>query len=1084
MTRRIQLCTATRLTPLLAHLADTMRTAPLPPREDEVIVVQSQGMRRWIILQLADVLGCAGSMQLPFPARFIHSVADRIDPPRGALDGADAYGREAMTWRIESLLRVLPDDEVNAPLHRYLMGKDERARFGLAERIADRFDDYQLYRADLLAAWEAGDDTPDTVHARWQAALWRDVVRDTIAANPAAPPHAGTRLRQLVDRLATGEAPYGLPTRVTVFGVSALPPLFIDVLAALAQHVPVAIYAATLPDGEGHPLAEAFGAQSHEFMALLRATGAVHQVLDDPVPHTGTLLSALQHELTSGDGGTMPLEPSLDDASLRVHSAHGNVRQLEIVRDQLLDALASDPTLRPHDLLLLVPDAAAWAPLVDAVFGINDPDAPRIPYRMADRPARGEDPAASALTMLLALPGGRFTHGELFELLAQPLVHGAAGLSELQVDALASLTREANVRWGYDATSRVALGLPEYEDASWRASLDRLLLGIVTGRQDDLVLGLLPHGGDTTGDADAVARLAAWVDAVARVTSGWSASHRLEQWVALMQEAVDLLFGAATQRDAESMASVTELLDCLRRLSRTADYSGDVPFGVVRDWIEGQLGVDSFGSSFLTGGMTVAALKPMRSLPFRVIAVVGLDEGVFPRRDRRAAFDLLDRERRAGDRDLRSDDRQLFLDLMLAAQDRLILGWSGRAVHDNSPCASSVVIDELLDHLDRRSGNGGSAARDALLVQHPLQPFSRRYFEVARDPRLFTFSSAHARSAQASMQERGGDLPFITSPLTATPRHRGAGFELTIAELADCWCNASRYFCRQSLGFTIGDWSDESSDDELLVPSRMLQGGVKARMLATALAGDDDIVRDVRRLQGTGELPPLALGAAWAAELREGVVAALQAVPLDIPPSRLPISIGGDGWRVSGTLDGVRGDARYVVRAGTFRPNHEIRAWIEHIVMCAAREAAADDPAAQSLIPSTSVLVGVSSEKGVHKPKLCDRHEAVPNATAVLSALMSAARDGRDAPLPFFPQAAMAWLKALRGNAKLKKNARPRDPQFDAIAAYDTDGGFAGMPGDHADPHVALCFRGVHPLEDRWHDFEALATLVLGARLP
>ena len=1067
MAGTIELITASTLRPLITHLTDVLRATPVSPLEVESIVVQSQGMRRWVTLQIADALGCAGSLALPFPAGFIHDLARRMLPDRQGRDEGEAFSRETMAWRIEALLRDLPATDVYAPLLRYLSDGDERKRFGLAARIADRFDDYQLYRADLLAAWERGGDLPGGTHARWQSALWRALCTDAGFGGV----HAGARLHQLI-ALLQRTAPPELPARVTVFGISTLPPLFVDVLAALARHVPVTIYTSSLTAPTPHPLATAFGAQGQEFVAALRRHGAVHQVLNVPPPRVDTLLGRLQRELADG-AGTTPLTLSREDASIRVHSAHGEMRQLEIIRDQVLDALQSDPTLRPHDLLVLVPDAAAWAPLVDAVFGVNEPGAPRIPYRIADRPARGDDPAAAAFSELLALQGGRFTHSEVFALLSHPLVYEAAGLSEAQVDALATLTHRANTRWGYDAHARASLGLPAYEEATWRASLDRLLIGMTTGPQGDLVLEVLPHSGDTIGDAAGIARLAQWIDAVAVAIASWQTVRSLDAWVTAMEEAVTLLFGTPELRNAEAVSSVTRLLDRLRAQAAQAQYAATVSFGVVRDWIDTELEADSFGSGFLTGGLSVAALKPMRSLPFRIIAVAGLDEGVFPRRDRRAAFDMLDVERRAGDRDLRSDDRQLFLDLLLAAGDRLILAYSGRAVSDNSPCAASVVIDELLDHVDRRSGG---AARTTLLVEHPLQPFSPRYFQQGGDARLFTFLTAHARTAAASHQLRRGDLPFVTAPIVRPARERAPTFELTIAELADCWCNASRYFCRQALGFTLTTFEEEAGDDELLELSPMEQGGVRARLLSSGLRGDPDPARDLRRMQGEGAVPPGVLGAIWNTRLRESVDAVLAALPPHAP-RQLSMTVTGDDWRVHGTLDGVRGEARYIARAGSFRAPHQIRAWVEHVVMCAAAEQDGAD------LPRQTVLLGYEKEKA----KVSDRFEMVADAMSVLAALVAAARRGREEPLVFFPQAAAAWLVAHRSNAKFLAGDRRikgiKDPRLLAMAAFEAPGDFGAPGGDDTDAHVALCFRGVDPLRDRWDDFEQLATTLFAPRL-
>ena len=1071
MTSVIQLRTASRLMPLLGHLAAEMRRAPLPPREHEMVVVQSQGMRRWVTLALADTHGCAGSLALPFPARCMHDLAARLCDHATARHERDPFSRDAMAWRVDELLRAIGDEPVHAPLRNYLIGSDDRARFGLATQIAGRLDDYQLYRADLLRDWEAGGSTPGTPHAAWQAALWRGLCADGSSTHV----HGGARIRAAIERLH-GSHPDGLPTRLTVFGVSSLPPLFIELLAALARHVPVTVYTATVTPASTHPLVTEFGAQSREFLESLLAHGAVHETVSDDVAEASqpSLLRTLQSEFAHGDAGSTPLVLSAADASLRVHSAHGALRQLEIVRDQLLAAMADDASLHPHDLLLLVPDAATWAPLVDAVFGVSEPDVPQIRYRIADRPARGEDQAAESFSMLLGLHGGRLAHSEVFELLARPLVHTALGLSENDVDVLNALTHAANTRWGYDAASRAALGMPAYAEASWRASLDRLLVGMATGRHDDLLLGVLPQAGDTASDAEALATLATWIDSLAASLDDWNTPRSPAAWSVTMQAAVQTLLSTPDSRDAQSVASVMQLLAELSELAGSALYGGEVPFGVVRDWLEAQLDLDTFGSGFLSGGMTVAALKPMRSLPFKVIAVVGLDEGVFPRRERRPAFDMLEWEHRPGDRDVRTDDRQLFLDLLCAAEQRLILAYSGRAVTDNSPRASSVVIDELLDHLDRRSAG---AARAHVVVAHPLQPFSRTYFAPDRDARLFTWSTTQARAAIASLQVRGADLPFVTSPIMRSADRADAALDLTLGELTDCWRNPSRFFCRQALGFTIPGDDDESGDDEELILDVMTQGLVKSRMLAAALRGEDDEEHELRRLQGDGSLPPGDLGSAWNECLRIDVAEALSHVPLDITARIVPVSVTGAEWRVSGTLDGVRGDTRYVVRAGSVRAEHRVRAWVEHLVMCAAGESLSKSAAPALPFPVRTLLIG---KKGLEVT-----YDAVPGASALLAELMHEARRGRETPLVFFPQAAIAWLDAIAPAKPLRKGTAPKNPRALAREKFDCEvTTYQPVAGDHADEHVALCFRGIEPLVTHWDEFERLVRLLFRPLVP
>lgn len=1058
---RFRVYTASQLAPLLDHLGELLASDPLPPRDNELIVVQSQGMRRWVTLQLADRFGCAGSLSMPFPAAFVRDIERRVTPDRSSRADTDPFTRELMTWRVDTLLQQLsPNEAAYQPLRAYLRANDARARFGLATQIAARFDDYQLFRADTLTSWERGEQPSASQHAGWQALLWRALCAES------STPHLADRLRRTIAAVQAG-TPTSLPSRVTVFGVSALPPVVIELLAALGKHVPVTVYTASLPEQVKHPVGEMLGLQSREFLALLADHGATINSLNTAPVAVNTLLSRLQQELRVGDSGDSPLLLDAHDASLRVHSAHGQRRQLELLRDQLLDAMQRDSTLRPHDLLLLVPDATEWAPLVDAVLGGAGVDGLRLPYRIADRPARRAQPAAEAFSRLLALDGGRLARSDVFNVLNLAIVRQSAELTQNDVELLESLTHQANIRWGYDAADRVALDLPEYEAASWRAGLDRLLLGVAVGEYHEPVLGVLPTAGDTAGDPETLARLADWIDALATHLNAWRTSRSLSEWSAAFTAAVESLLLPDSLVEKQSVESLNRTISRLREIAELTSYDSVVPFSLVRDWIENQFDDDGLGSGFLTGGMTVAALKPMRSLPFRVIAVAGLDDGVFPRRDRRTAFDLLEVERRPGDRDLRGDDRQLFLDVLLAAQSQLILSYSGRAVRDNAPCAPSVVIDELLDHLDRRTAG---QARASLVVQHPLQPFSPAYFAGDADSPLFTFSKQHAAAARVNSSANREEPPFVVSPLDPASFDDAELHRLSLRDLSDCWQNPSRFYCTRSLRLWLQHDVNDPQDDEPFTLNALHAGSVRSRILAQSLISAD-CVRDDERLRArmiaNGELPIDALGDAWYTKLRSEVDNVLVAVP-KLAPELAAFDITLDEWTLTGGLDQIRGSERLVVRAGSVRPDHYIRAWIEHLAMCTAHERGATH------LPTSTRVIG-------KKKADCITLGPVADASQTLVALLRMTAAARSAPQPFFANAGWAWLQASITPKRTGKTPARKDPRAAAIKAYESNrSAYAVVGNDEDDAYVQLCFRGTHPMIDRWDEVEALAKTLFG----
>ena len=1050
---------APRLGVLRDHLIARLQAAPLPPRDTEIIVVQSQGMRQWLTLAMADALGCAGSVALPFPARFVHSLAATLGM---AGSDVDPFSRETMTWRLDALLRVVDlGDARYASLSRYLSGGDDRMRFGLAARVAARFDDYQLFRHDLLDAWERGEPALDTPHEIWQAALWRELCA-------AGGEHGARRLTRLLAHLHAAEVgSLSLPSRVSVFGVSSLPPRVIELLAAIARHTEVTVYAALLPDRPTaeprHPLAAAFGGQGQVLQRLLVAQGATIVPLPDPsASGAHSLLGQLQQELSGtvspqADGsGALTLRA--DDASLRVHAAHGKLRELEIIRDQIGQAFMADRALKPHDVLLLVPDISDWAPLVQSVFGAND-GAVNLPFTVADRRRRDES-VATAVLRLLSLEGGRLTHSEVFGVLEQPAIYTAAGLDEGQVEWLARVTREANVRWGYDNEALERLALPATDMPTWRTGLDRLLLGQMAGALPEPVLGALPQAGDTIGDAEALAALSQWIDALAVTLQSWRPSRSIAEWTAALSEFLDHAVQPTSAAEREGLSTVRAVVQALSTTADRAAYTAPVPFSVVRDWLEQELADDSFGSGFLSGRVTVAALKPMRSVPFKVIAVAGLDDAAFPRRDRRPAFDLMSDEARDGDRNLRDDDRQLFLDLLLAAESRVILTYSGNDPRDNAARAPSIVIDELLDHLDRRTDG---RARATLVLRHPLQAFSERYVSTD-DPRLITFSPLAGRESNAATAK---GFPFFVDTLPDLVND--AVDEIALRQLTAFWRNPSQWFGEQVLRLRLPQaGASDSPDSELHWLDPMRRGGVRADLLRSVMSGRRDEEWMRRQLVAVGTLPPGALGASWFTRLEAEARPVIEALPVGERASASLTVIGSD-WRIVGAVDGVIGNARYVVRTGSFAARHRIVAWVEHVVMCAARQQGAEGP-------GTTVLMYPDGKK---EQAIAETFIEVADAVALLDGWIGVMQAARRAPLPFYPIAADAYRAAMVHNAKIARNPKSRakvqSPIVKAAAAF-TGSDYAD--GDGSDPYLQLCFRDTLAFDTYVEEFERLTLLL------
>ena len=1032
---------------LVEALGADLAAAPLSPFENDLIVVQSLGMERWLRQQLAHAQGCAASVQFPFPAAFCHRLARALNTSGTPLDAR--FGERPLAWR---LFEMLSDNAHTsraecAALTAYLADADAPKRFALARRIASRFDDYQLYRPDVLLAWEAAPvPTSAEAHVQWQAYLWR-----TLTANQV-PQHLARWFTATVEQLERATvAPKGLPSRVSVFGISTLPPLFIRLLHAIAHFVPVRFYV-FVPNADAwrdgatrHPIVEAFGGASRTLVQLLSNTTPAPATLVAPsaVSRDNTILGQLQHDIRTGQSHE-PVSLSANDASLRIHVCHSPTREMEVLRDQLLDAFAADPTLRPHDILVLVPDVSVYGPLADAVFRGGD-DVPTIPHRVADRALARDASSARAMLQLLELVNARGTASEIVALLHIDVVRRAAGISSADIDRIVEWMREAGIRWGLDgATRAAAFGLPDVDDNSWRRGLDRLMMGYATGRVDTLVGGVLPVAGDTLGDMELLGRFVNWVDALFETLSALRKARSLAKWSATFTQVTEWLIAVDGADEEAMLAQVLEAIHALDDMAPNMAAERTVPFEVVCGWLSGMLESDEHGTGFLSGRVTVCAIKPMRAIPFKVIAMLGLDDGAFPRRERRAAFDLLEIEPRDGDRDMRSDDRQLFLDTLLCAQERLILSYVGRSQKNNAELAPSVVIDELLEVIDASFTTGrvdakGKAvpARSQVVVEHRLQPFSASYFDGS-DARLFSFSDAVAQSVAASRAKRD-PAPFVSSMPTQTPPDAHAPIEVTLRDLIECWTNPSRFYCERTLGLRLPGLDDGLEDVEPMAVDNLQRTIAQQRMLDAQLTGRASAEQVALLTIESDSLPSGALATAWYKTLSADVSSLLQRVGTPTFNDPLAIDLAGNGWRLTGRIDGLVNGGRLQVRAATIKTKDCARAWVTHVVLSAALEARDDTANVVTTLMGKDQAIEIG---------------AVERPMGLLDALMDGVRRALQTPMPFFEHA----------SNKYATSKKLGDEQIDdARKAFD---GNDYQNGDAADEYVALCWRARSPFDD------------------
>jgi exodeoxyribonuclease V gamma subunit len=1085
----LRLHTSNRLETLAGRLAETLQQPLRSVLVPEVVVVQSQGMARWLKLELAGRQGVCANYSFPFPKVFCAEVlaANAASPgEKSALD------REVMLWELLRLLPELLSQPEFSPLKSYLSeSSDVRKRFQLSAQIANLFDQYLVFRPDLILAWDqalpGASGIQDGQHEVWQAALWRRLHQEKPGQHPAA------LLKAFGEQAGRPDfKPTHVPARISIFGISALPPSYLQVFCALGTRIDVHLFllqpskeywgqivnareserllrAAGKGDAAanelhleaGNRLLASMGHLGRDFLNLVLDAGDWDEDRAFSAPPESDLLQHIQADLFHlrdrgrEDCPRLPIGP--EDDSLRVHSCHSPLREVEVLYDHLLDWFARDPKLTPRDVLVMTPDIEAYAPFIQAVFDAPEEPGKRIPFSVADRGICSASQIVDAFLNLLALPATRLEATSVLRILETEAVRVKFGLAESDLDIIRAWVRGTNIRWGQDAKQRESLGLPGLAENTWQQGMERLFAGYaMAGKGERMFQGVLPYDDVEGSSAEVLGHFAVYLNQLFDLVAKLRERRTIGEWEVILLGALEGFFQVQEGQVSESLL-IRATLRGLASKAAEAGCAEPVDLAVILESLNRLLAEDRFGSGFITGGVTFCALKPMRSIPFKVICLIGMNDGAFPRTDRHLSFDLMAQKPRLGDRSLRADDRYLFLETLLSARERLHISYVGQSIRDNSEAPPSVLVSELLDYVAQAYElPGQDILKDHVLLRHRLQAFSPAYF-AGQDGRLFSYSAENCRASHCGQAARAVPASFLDAPLSAPEAEWRT---VDAGALAEFFCNPARWLVTRRLGLRFEEQEEALEEVEPFEVGALDGYAIRQDLVDMGLKGAS--VKDVLQLmKASGRLP---LGEAGALGFR-GLQAEVQAFLEQLRPhfdegyiDPIPVDHTLEEFRLMGEIRRLTAKGSLHYRCASIKPKDLLRFWIQHLVVNAA-------------LPSgpyaSAVLVG--SDKVFEAPPL-------PEAPELLASLLDLYWKGLTTPLKFFPQTAWAYADAV-----LKQGAGRSKQEPIAVARLRWEGNsFTGVPGECEDSYFELCFRNIDPLNE---EFEHTARAVFGPLL-
>lgn len=1048
------------------------------PFEPEMILVQSTGMAQWLQMTLSQKFGIAANIDFPLPASFIWDMFVRVLPE---IPKESAFNKQSMSWKLMTLLPQLLDREDFTLLRHYLTDdSDKRKLFQLSSKAADLFDQYLVYRPEWLAQWETGHLVEGLGEAQaWQAPLWKALVEYT---HELGQPrwHRANLYQRFIETLESATTcPPGLPSRVFICGISALPPVYLQALQALGKHIEIHLlftnpcryywgdikdpaYLAKLltrqrrhsfedrelplfrdsenagqlfnSDGEqdvGNPLLASWGKLGRDYIYLLSdlessqeldafvdvtPDNLLHNIQSDILELENRAVAGVNIEEFSRSDNKRPLDPL--DSSITFHVCHSPQREVEVLHDRLLAMLEEDPTLTPRDIIVMVADIDSYSPFIQAVFGSAPADR-YLPYAISDRRARQSHPVLEAFISLLSLPDSRFVSEDVLALLDVPVLAARFDITEEGLRYLRQWVNESGIRWGIDDDNVRELELPTTGQHTWRFGLTRMLLGYAMESAQGEWQSVLPYDESSGLIAELVGHLASLLMQLNIWRRGLTQERPLEEWLPVCRDMLNAFFLPDAETEA-AMTLIEQQWQAIIAEGLGAQYGDAVPLSLLRDELAQRLDQERISQRFLAGPVNICTLMPMRSIPFKVVCLLGMNDGVYPRQLAPLGFDLMSQKPKRGDRSRRDDDRYLFLEALISAQQKLYISYIGRSIQDNSERFPSVLVQELIDYIGQSHYLPGDEALNCdesearvkahLTCLHTRMPFDPQNYQPGE-------RQSYAREWLPAASQAGKAHSEFVQPLPFTLPET-----VPLETLQRFWAHPVRAFFQMRLQVNFRTEDSEIPDTEPFILEGLSRYQINQQLL-NALVEQDDAERLFRRFRAAGDLPYGAFGEIfWETQCQEMQQLADRVIACRQPGQSMEIDLACNGVQITGWLPQVQPDGLLRWRPSLLSVAQGMQLWLEHLVYCASGG-------------NGESRLFLRKDGEWRFPPL-----AAEQALHYLSQLIEGYREGMSAPLLVLPESGGAWLKTCydaQNDAMLDDDSTLQKARTKFLQAYE-----------------------------------------------
>ncbi len=997
---------------LLEDLSQKILQNPLPPLIKETIIIQSRGMEKWLSLKLSKKFGIWANAEYPFPNKAVETIFRSVIPD---MSDERLFDTETVLFTIMRILPEIYSAAEFSEIKDYISnGSSDIKTYQISGIISDLFDQYMTFRPDMISMWDAGEDKS------WQAILWRKLRSEFQHKMP----HEFRKY--FFDNIGSIDKSK-LPQRLFIFGVSYMPDFHIDIIRAAAQYIDIHFYILNpcrkfwfdikskkeinrltgktgkteneLHIEEGNRLLASWGKSGKDFLGYLynldpdENEDSLFKEYD-----SGTMLGKIKTailDLTEPEIFLVNEKKMHSDKSIRLHCCHSQMREIEILYDNILDVFSRYNDLKPEHILVMAPDIEKYSRFIHAFFSEG-----KIPYAISDRSFLSQNRDVDTFLKIINIYTSRFESDRVMEILEYEEIRNKFSLKDEDIEKIKKWITETNTAWGLNKEHKKKLGLPEYNDNTWDMFKKRILLGYALPRSNGIFFNeILPYDEAEGKDSFVLGNFLDYMDILEKYYHLLSEKKSLKEWAELFENLISVFMQEDISIDF--IQFLKENLNILTDIQNKSGFDTPVEISIVRDFLSGKLKNQRISANYLNGSVTFCEMLPMRSIPFKIIFIIGMNDDSFPRSIKPVSFDIIKEKPIPGDRNIRDEDRYLFLETVISAERELHISYVGQNIYDNSILPPSVMVSELLDYIDTFFKTENDTAISGLIQKrHRLHGFSKVYFTGNQE--FFSFSQENFSVSENLKTNKEHRQPFYKT-FEAPESFSG---NITNQTLINFFKDPSKFFTAKILGINLDIYESGFETNEKFTLDNLDLYKIGSRAYTAYLDKKESSL--FMELKAEGSIPHGKFGETLVNKTVSDFIDSINEIGIESSAEKINSSVIIDDSEIFFQIENVFNEGILNIRNSSLNAQFLITAWINHLL--------------HNSVKSSKSLIAAKEEKKITlwSIKEIDSDEALMHLKKIISIFKTGCRN----PFLFMPGISFnIALEIVSKKLKLKEDS-------------------------------------------------------------